>query len=61
MISMAGTGVRVRLLGPVEVVVAGSPQAVTGLRRQAGLATLALHVCRVGSGDRLIDVGWGDH
>ena len=35
---MVGTGVRVRLLGPVEVVVAGSPQAVNGVRRKAVLA-----------------------
>ncbi|WP_410815522.1 BTAD domain-containing putative transcriptional regulator [Micromonospora sp. 050-3] len=58
--SIAGTGVRVRLLGPVEVVVAGSPQAVNGVRRKAVLATLALHAGRVVSVDRLIDVVWGD-
>ncbi|RZT80429.1 DNA-binding SARP family transcriptional activator [Micromonospora violae] len=58
---MVGAGVRVRLLGPVEVVVAGSPQAVNGLRRRAVLATLALHAGRVVSVDRLIDVVWGDH
>lgn len=58
--SMVGTGVRVRLLGPVEVVVAGSPQAVNGVRRKAVLATLALHAGRVVSIDRLIDVVWGD-
>ncbi|MGA4729815.1 BTAD domain-containing putative transcriptional regulator [Micromonospora taraxaci] len=57
---MAGTGVRVRLLGPVEVVVADGPQAVNGLRRRAVLATLALHAGRVVSVDRLIDVVWGD-
>ncbi|MCG5443379.1 tetratricopeptide repeat protein [Micromonospora sp. NIE79] len=57
---MVGTGVRVRLLGPVEVVVAGSPQAVNGVRRKAVLATLALHAGRVVSVDRLIDVVWGD-
>ncbi|MEU8422990.1 BTAD domain-containing putative transcriptional regulator [Micromonospora sp. NPDC048835] len=57
---MVGTGVRVRLLGPVEVVVAGRPQAVNGLRRKAVLATLALHAGRVVSVDRLIDVVWGD-
>ncbi|MEW2142699.1 winged helix-turn-helix domain-containing protein [Micromonospora vinacea] len=57
---MVGTGVRVRLLGPVEVVVAGSPQAVNGLRRKAVLATLALHAGRVVSVDRLLDAVWGD-
>ncbi|MFF0154436.1 BTAD domain-containing putative transcriptional regulator [Micromonospora sp. NPDC005203] len=60
MISTAGTGVRIRLLGPVEVVVADSPQAVNGKRRKAILATLALHVGRVVSVDRLIDVVWGE-
>ncbi|MGC4758300.1 BTAD domain-containing putative transcriptional regulator [Micromonospora trifolii] len=58
--SIPGTGVRVRLLGPVEVIVAGSPQAVNGVRRKAVLATLALHAGRVVSVDRLIDVVWGD-
>ncbi|WFE55184.1 BTAD domain-containing putative transcriptional regulator [Micromonospora sp. WMMD1155] len=57
---MAGTGVRVRLLGPVEVVVADGPQAVNGLRRRAVLATLALQPGRVVSVDRLLDVVWGD-
>ncbi|MEU8128191.1 BTAD domain-containing putative transcriptional regulator [Micromonospora sp. NPDC049049] len=57
---MVGTGVRVRLLGPVEVVVAGAPQAVNGVRRKAVLATLALHAGRVVSIDRLVDVVWGD-
>ncbi|HZN17944.1 MAG TPA: BTAD domain-containing putative transcriptional regulator, partial [Micromonosporaceae bacterium] len=52
--------VSVRLLGPVEVVVADRPQAVSGLRRRAVLATLALHPGRVVSTDRLIDVVWGD-
>ncbi|MET8251851.1 BTAD domain-containing putative transcriptional regulator [Micromonospora sp. NPDC005197] len=58
--SMAGAGVRVRLLGPVEVVAADGPQAVNGLRRKAVLATLALHAGRVVSVDRLIDVVWGE-
>ncbi|MFI6239282.1 BTAD domain-containing putative transcriptional regulator [Micromonospora sp. NPDC050795] len=57
---MVGTGVRVRLLGPVEVVVAGAAQAVNGVRRKAVLATLALHAGRVVSIDRLVDVVWGD-
>ncbi|MCG5473016.1 tetratricopeptide repeat protein [Micromonospora sp. LAH09] len=58
--STAGTGVRVRLLGPVEVVVADAAQAVNGVRRKAVLATLALHVGRVVSVDRLLDVVWGE-
>ncbi|MET8091466.1 BTAD domain-containing putative transcriptional regulator [Micromonospora sp. NPDC005220] len=57
---MAATGVRVRLLGPVEVVVADGPQAVNGVRRKAVLATLALQAGRVVSADRLIDVVWGE-
>ncbi|WP_326549406.1 AfsR/SARP family transcriptional regulator [Micromonospora sp. NBC_01813] len=60
MVSTIVAGVRVRLLGPVEVVVADGPQAVNGLRRKAVLATLALHAGRVVSGDRLIDAVWGD-
>jgi DNA-binding SARP family transcriptional activator len=60
MIGTVGAGVRVRLLGPVEVVVAGGPQAVNGLRRSAVLATLALRVGRVVSIDRLVDAVWGD-
>ncbi len=51
---------RVRLLGPVEVVVADGPQLVNGVRRKAVLATLALQLGRVVSVDRLIDVVWGE-
>ncbi|MFI6132647.1 BTAD domain-containing putative transcriptional regulator [Micromonospora sp. NPDC051141] len=58
---MDGTGVHVRLLGPVEVVVAGRPQAVNGVRRRTVLAALALRAGRVVSVDRLIDVAWGGH
>lgn len=58
---MDGAGVRVRLLGPVEVVAADRPQAVNGVRRRTVLATLALRVGRVVSVDRLIDVAWGGH
>ncbi|MDG4802741.1 BTAD domain-containing putative transcriptional regulator [Micromonospora sp. WMMD980] len=56
---MDGAGVRVRLLGPVEVVVADRPQAVNGVRRSAVLATLALRAGRVVSVDRLVEVVWG--
>jgi DNA-binding SARP family transcriptional activator/tetratricopeptide (TPR) repeat protein len=52
--------VRVRLLGPVDVIVAGTPTAVSGLRRRAILATLALQPGHVVSTDRLIDIVWGD-
>jgi DNA-binding SARP family transcriptional activator/tetratricopeptide (TPR) repeat protein len=52
--------VQVRLLGPVDVTVAGAPIAVSGLRRKAILATLALQPRHVVSIDRLIDVVWGE-
>ncbi|GAB3151990.1 BTAD domain-containing putative transcriptional regulator [Micromonospora sonneratiae] len=51
---------RVRLLGPVDVTVAGTPRALAGLRRKAVLAVLALHRGRIVSTDRLVDVIWGD-
>ncbi len=49
---------QVRLLGSVDVTVAGTPQVVSGLRRKAVLATLALHPGQIVSTDRLIDVVW---
>jgi DNA-binding SARP family transcriptional activator/tetratricopeptide (TPR) repeat protein len=49
---------QVRLLGPVDVVVDGVPRPVSGLRRKAVLAVLALHPGQVVSADRLIDVVW---
>ncbi|HEY7144932.1 MAG TPA: BTAD domain-containing putative transcriptional regulator [Streptosporangiaceae bacterium] len=54
------TGVmQVRLLGPVDVVVAGEPRPVQGLRRKAVLAALALHCGEVVSTSTLADVVWG--
>src|SRR5215471_12203284 len=50
---------QVRLLGPVDVVVKGSPRPVRGLRRRAVLAALALHCGEVVSTSRLVDVVWG--
>jgi hypothetical protein len=55
-----GVGVRVRLLGPVDLLVDGVPRAIQGLRRKAVLAALALRPGEVVSTDRLIDVVWGD-
>jgi DNA-binding SARP family transcriptional activator/DNA-binding CsgD family transcriptional regulator len=49
----------VRLLGPVDVVVDGLSRPVTGVRRKAVLAVLALHRGQVVSADRLIDAVWG--
>jgi DNA-binding SARP family transcriptional activator/tetratricopeptide (TPR) repeat protein len=50
---------RVRLLGPVDVVVAGASRPVRGLRRKAVLAVLALSCGEVVSTDRLVDAVWG--
>ena len=51
---------RVRLLGPVDVCAGDVCRPVSGLRRQAVMATLALHRGEVVSIDRLPDVLWGD-
>ena len=50
----------VRLLGPIDVVVDQEPRPVSGLRRKAVLATLALHAGEIVSTDRLADIVWGD-
>ena len=47
---------RVRLLGPLDVVVGGAVRPVSGLRRKAVLATLALHAGQVVGTGRLVDV-----
>ena len=51
---------QVRLLGPVDVTVEGTPRPVVGLRRRAVLAALALQPGRVVSTERLIDLVWGE-
>ena len=51
---------RVRLLGPVDVCVGEACRPVSGLRRKAVIAVLALHRGEVASTDRLADVLWGD-
>jgi len=51
---------RVRLLGPVDVLVEGVPVEVAGLRRTAVLAALALHAGQVVGARQLVDVVWGD-
>jgi DNA-binding SARP family transcriptional activator len=53
-------GMRVRLLGRVDVLVDATVREVPGLRRKAVLAALALQPGEVVSTDRLIDVVWGD-
>jgi len=55
-----GAIVRVRLLGPVDVVVGGAVRPVSGLRRKAILATLSLRAGEIVSTDRLADIVWGD-
>ena len=51
---------QVRLLGPVEVVVDDRSRQVSGLRRKAVLATLALQAGEVVSTDQLMDVVWAE-
>ena len=51
---------RVRLLGPVDVTVDGTPRPVPGLRRRAVLAALAVQPREIVSADRIIDIVWGD-
>ncbi|HKT04010.1 MAG TPA: AfsR/SARP family transcriptional regulator, partial [Rugosimonospora sp.] len=52
--------VRVRLLGPIDVVVDGVPRAVSGLRRKALLAALALRAGRMVGAAQLVDIVWGE-
>ncbi|GIM85326.1 AfsR/SARP family transcriptional regulator [Winogradskya consettensis] len=49
---------RIRLLGPVDVDADGAVREVSGLRRKATLAVLALNRGTVVSADQLIDVVW---
>jgi DNA-binding SARP family transcriptional activator len=56
----SGGIMQVRLLGPLDVVVEGEPQQLSGLRRKAVLAALALHAGEVVSADRLLGAVWGD-
>src|SRR5690348_1649664 len=51
---------RVRLLGPVDVVADGAVRPVSGLRRKAVLAVLALQHGDVVRTDQLADAVWGD-
>src|SRR3954470_13217064 len=50
---------KVRLLGPVDVMADGLPRPVPGLRRASVLAALALCAGDVVSTDVLVDVVWG--
>ena len=51
---------RVRLLGPVDIMSGGEVRPVSGLRRKAVLATLALQAGQVVSTGRLVDAVWGE-
>jgi len=51
---------RVRLLGPVDVVADGAVRPVSGLRRKAVLAVLALQHGEVVRTDQFADAVWGD-
>jgi len=52
--------VKVRLLGPVDLVADGAVRPVPGRRRKAVLAALALQPAQVVSTDLLIEIVWGD-
>ncbi|MGI5237652.1 AfsR/SARP family transcriptional regulator [Dactylosporangium sp. CA-139066] len=49
---------RVRLLGPIDVMVGDEPRPVQGLRRKAVLAVLGLHAGEVVSTGRLVELVW---
>jgi DNA-binding SARP family transcriptional activator len=51
--------VRVRLLGPVDAVIDGVPVPISGLRRRAILAILALHGEKIVGTNQLIEAVWG--
>ena len=56
----ADADVQIRLLGPVDITLAGTVYAVPGVRRRTVLAVLALHAGEVVSTDRLVDIVWGE-
>src|SRR6201993_372313 len=51
---------RVRLLGPVDVMSGGEVRPASGLRRKDAPATLALHAAEVVSTGRLFEAVWGE-
>jgi DNA-binding SARP family transcriptional activator/tetratricopeptide (TPR) repeat protein len=51
---------QVRVLGPVDIMLDGGARPVSGFRRQAVLAALALHDGQVVSTGRLVELVWGD-
>src|SRR2546423_386565 len=53
------TAMRVRLLGSVDVVLAGTPTPVAGLRRKAVLAAPGLAAGPPGRTPRVVGIGWG--
>src|SRR5262245_41552513 len=61
MIHSVATGkVRIRLLGPVAVAAGDGWQPISGRRRSAVLAALALQPGQTVVADRLVDIVWGE-
>jgi DNA-binding SARP family transcriptional activator len=52
--------VEVRLLGPLELLVDGAPEVVSGAKLRAVVAALALAGGRIVSVDELLEVVWGE-
>lgn len=55
-----GSGIRVRVLGPLVLFVDGTPVAVPGAKRQAVLAMLVMGAPDPVSVDRIVDAVWPD-
>lgn len=56
----SGAGVRIRVLGPLELIVDGTPVGVPGAKRQAVLAMLVMGAPEPVSIDRIVDAIWPD-
>src|SRR5688572_171958 len=50
----------VRLLGPVDVIAGGEARPISGVRRKAVLAALAMHAGDTVRTERLVDIVWGE-
>jgi DNA-binding SARP family transcriptional activator/tetratricopeptide (TPR) repeat protein len=60
MISSGGTALRLRILGPIDVIAGGRSIKIGGPREHVVLATLAVRTHRVTSLDQLTEAVWGD-
>ncbi len=58
-VTQTGMGVEVRLLGPLEVVLAGRAVDIGSAKQRAVLALLALRAGKAVTCDRLCDLLWG--